>query len=90
MLDFRNLPPPGVPGTLLCNPPYGERIGTEAELVGLYSSLGEVLRERWRGWQAYVFTGNPRLAARLGMAPIAERALFNGKIPCRLLRFQLS
>ena len=90
VLDFRNLPPPGVPGTLLCNPPYGERIGTEAELVGLYSSLGEVLRERWRGWQAYVFTGNPRLAARLGMAPIAERALFNGKIPCRLLRFQLS
>src|SRR5262249_32146609 len=88
--DFRNFTPPaGPPGTLLCNPPYGERIGTESELVDLYSSLGEVLRARWGGWRAYVFTGNPRLAARLG-APIEERALFNGKIPCRLLRFNLS
>src|SRR5262249_54058787 len=31
--DFR--PPPGPPGTILCNPPYGERIGEEKELRGL-------------------------------------------------------
>ena len=35
-------PPDGPPGILLCNPPYGERIGEEKELVGLYRALGEV------------------------------------------------
>ena len=38
--DFR--PPEGPPGTILCNPPYGERIGDENELRGLYAALGEI------------------------------------------------
>jgi putative N6-adenine-specific DNA methylase len=79
-------PPPGPPGTLLCNPPYGERLGEETALVPLYRSLGDVLR-RAPGWQAFVFTGNPRLADAIGLTPAQEIALYNGKIPCRLLRF---
>jgi putative N6-adenine-specific DNA methylase len=85
--DFR--PPAGPPGMLLCNPPYGERLGEEKELRGLYRTLGAVFRERCPGWTAYVFTGNARLARELGMDPAAEVPLFNGKIPCRLLRFDL-
>jgi putative N6-adenine-specific DNA methylase len=85
--DFR--PPDGPPGVLVCNPPYGERIGEEKELVGLYRLLGEVFARRCPGWTAYVFTGNPRLAEAIGLTPAAEVALFNGKIPCRLLRFEL-
>jgi putative N6-adenine-specific DNA methylase len=85
--DFR--PPSGPPGVILCNPPYGERIGEEKELIGLYRTLGEVLRERCDGWQAFVFTGNARLARQLGMKPAEQLHLFNGRIPCRLLRFDL-
>jgi putative N6-adenine-specific DNA methylase len=89
--DVRDLrPPAGPPGVLLCNPPYGERIGEEKELQGLYRTLGEVFRERCGGWTAYVFTGNARLARRIGLRPSAEVPLFNGKIPCRLLRFDLT
>jgi putative N6-adenine-specific DNA methylase len=85
--DIRNfVPPEGPPGVILCNPPYGERIGEERELVGLYRLLGEVFR-RCAGWQAWVFTGNPRLAAEIGLQPAEEVPLYNGKIPCRLLRF---
>jgi putative N6-adenine-specific DNA methylase len=90
--EFR---PPVPTGTIVCNPPYGERLGTEADLKGLYVTLGEVLHERCRGWQAFVFTGNPSLAAHLmpphaGMAPAERRSLFNGRIPCQLLHFDLS
>jgi putative N6-adenine-specific DNA methylase len=90
--DFR---PPSPTGTIVCNPPYGERLGNEAELKGLYSTLGEVLRDRCHGWQAFVFTGNPSLADHLtssrgGMAPVERRSLFNGRIPCQLLHFDLS
>jgi putative N6-adenine-specific DNA methylase len=84
--DFR---PPGEGGTLICNPPYGERIGEEKELRGLYELLGGVLREHCRGWTAFVFTGNQRLARHLGLEPAERRPLFNGKIPCQLLKFVL-
>jgi putative N6-adenine-specific DNA methylase len=85
--DFE--PPPGPPGTILCNPPYGERIGEERDLKGLYQTLGEVLRNRCSGWRAFIFAGNARLARMIGLAPAAQIPLFNGKIPCRLLRYDL-
>jgi putative N6-adenine-specific DNA methylase len=85
--DFR--PPPGPPGILLCNPPYGERLGEERNLRGLYQTLGEVFSQRCPGWTAYVFTGNPRLAEAIGLKPAREIALYNGKIPCRLLQFPI-
>ena len=82
-------PPSDEPGTLVCNPPYGERIGEEKELRGLYRTLGEIFRQHCAGWTAYVFTGNTRLAGEIGLPPAEQVPLFNGKIPCRLLRFEM-
>jgi putative N6-adenine-specific DNA methylase len=87
LADF--CPPPGPPGVFVCNPPYGERLGEERELRGLYRLLGEVLTQRCRGWTAWVFTGNQRLAGMIGLKPASETPLFNGKIPCRLLEYRL-
>jgi putative N6-adenine-specific DNA methylase len=85
--DFQ--PPPGPPGIILCNPPYGERLGDEKELRDLYKLIGKVIRERCQGWQACVFSGNSRLA-RLIDLPIQESIpLFNGRIPCRLWKFTI-
>ncbi len=77
--------PDGPPGTILCNPPYGERIGEERELRGLYQALGHVLKERCRGWRAFVFTGNAALARSIGLPAVSRVNLFNGRIPCQLL-----
>jgi putative N6-adenine-specific DNA methylase len=85
--DFR--PPPGPPGVIVCNPPYGERLGEEKELRGLYRLLGEVFAQRCAGWTAHVFTGNPRLADAIGLTPAEQVPLYNGKIPCRLLKLVL-
>jgi putative N6-adenine-specific DNA methylase len=85
--DVRDFSPPvGPPGTLICNPPYGERIGEEKELRGLYRTMGETFR-RSPGWDVWVFTGNQRLAALIDLPRKEEVPLFNGKIPCRLIRF---
>ncbi|HWG46167.1 MAG TPA: THUMP domain-containing protein [Gemmataceae bacterium] len=86
--DFQ--PPDGPPGVILCNPPYGERLGEEKNLFSLYRLLGEVFSQRCAGWTAFVFTGNPRLANAIGLTPAAQIPLFNGKIPCRLLKFELA
>jgi putative N6-adenine-specific DNA methylase len=89
--DLRDFQPPeGPPGVILCNPPYGERLGDEASLRDLYRLMGAVFRERCHGWTAWVFTGNRRLAQQIGLEPAEEVPLFNGKIPCRLLKFPCS
>lgn len=91
--DVRNVrdftPPDGPPGVIVCNPPYGERIGEEKDLRGLYRTLAEVFR-RCQGWAPWVFTGNPRLAAQIDLPRAEEIPLYNGKIPCRFIRFQTS
>jgi putative N6-adenine-specific DNA methylase len=88
--DIRNFEAPqGLQGAIVCNPPYGERIGEEKDLRPLYRTIGEVFRERCSGWTAFVFTGNASLAKCIGLSPTSRIPLFNGKIPCQLLRFDL-
>jgi 23S rRNA (guanine2445-N2)-methyltransferase / 23S rRNA (guanine2069-N7)-methyltransferase len=82
--------PRGEPGLVVTNPPYGERIGAESGLPELYSELGRVLREQFRGWQAAILTGNPPLARNLGIHAKRTHRVFNGTIECRLLRFDLN
>jgi 23S rRNA (guanine2445-N2)-methyltransferase len=79
--------PAARPGTVICNPPYGERIGEEKELRALYRTLGELFR-RCPGWGVWVFTGNQRLADQIGLPRAEDVPLFNGRIPCRLIRFE--
>ena len=76
-------------GLVVCNPPYGERIGAESGLPALYGELGRVLREEFGGWQAAILTGNPPLARHLGVYAKRSHRIFNGPIECRLLRFDL-
>jgi putative N6-adenine-specific DNA methylase len=91
VLDLAEVrPPDGPPGIFVCNPPYGERIGEEKELRGLYRALGQVLQERFRGWQAYVFSGNGALARQIRLQVSNRWPLFNGKIRCELLHFSPS
>ncbi|MFI4890362.1 MAG: bifunctional 23S rRNA (guanine(2069)-N(7))-methyltransferase RlmK/23S rRNA (guanine(2445)-N(2))-methyltransferase RlmL [Steroidobacterales bacterium] len=77
-------------GLVVCNPPYGERIGAESSLPALYGALGQLLRERFRGWQAAILTGNPPLARHLGVYAKRTHRFLNGTIECRLLRFDLN
>jgi len=79
--------PPQDHGLLITNPPYGARLGEAEQLRPLYVTLGQLIRERMPGWQGAVFTGNPELAAQIGLKPQRVIALDNGGIPCRLLLY---
>ncbi len=76
-------------GLVIVNPPYGERLGTEDELPALYAHLGAVLKERFLGWRAAVFTGTPELGKHMGLRAVKTHTLYNGPIECRLLHFQV-
>ena len=74
---------------MVVNPPYGERLGAGTDLAGLYGRLGSVLKERFEGWSASVFTGDPDLGKQMGLRAQRMHALYNGPIECRLLHFQV-
>jgi len=76
-------------GLLVVNPPYGERLGDEDGLVGLYTELGELLRTHFQGWQASVLTGNPEMAFKLGIRARKSYKLYNGAIECKLFNFEI-
>lgn len=94
MLENRDLatltvPKSAQPGLLVTNPPYGKRLGETTQLVDLYETLGERLRESFSGWEAAVFTGNPDLSAYLGLRAHRLNVLYNGPLECRLLLFHI-
>ena len=63
------------------------RSGAAARSV--YELLGQKLREQFEGWKAAVFTGNPPLAKSISINARRTHTLFNGRIECRLLRFDI-
>ena len=77
------------PGTVIMNPPYGERIGEEAEMDALYKTIGDTLKTGFQGYNAFIFTGNLAAAKRIGLKPARRVPLFNGPIDCRLLKYEL-
>jgi 23S rRNA (guanine2445-N2)-methyltransferase len=81
-------PPPG-PGVLIFNPPYGKRLGEEEALRPLYKQIGDVLKQRCKGYTAYLFTGNLELAKSVGLKASRRIVLFNGPIECRLLKYEM-
>lgn len=76
--DFERAPMPRHPGVIVCNPPYGERLGGD-EVVALYGRFGAWLR-RQRGWRALVFVGNREWEAAVGLRPRLKKPLTNGPI----------
>ena len=73
------------PGLVITNPPYGERLGAEGELIPLYEQLGDVLKQRFSGWNAFVLTGSSVLAKSIGLRAARRTPIWNGPIECRLL-----
>lgn len=77
-------------GLLIANPPYGERLGDETQLLPLYQKLGQVLHQYDAGWQAAILTSNPMLAKAIGLRSEKQYTLFNGALECKLYCFSLA
>lgn len=77
------------PGLLICNPPYGERLGDEEETAELYKKFGETLKTHFIGWKAAMIISNPELGFRLGLRSQKPITLFNGALECKLLRMDI-
>jgi len=83
-------PPPGAgPGLVLCNPPYGRRVGGRGDVGSLYRTLAHVLRAQFSGWRLGVLTAYRTLPTHFGLKPAASHPLVNGGLRVVLHLFSL-
>ncbi len=80
---------PAEHGMLVANLPYGERMGELDELAELYPKLGDVLKRKFGGWTAFLFTADKAILKLMRLSPSKRTPLFNGAIECRLLEYKI-
>ncbi|MDO4626404.1 MAG: bifunctional 23S rRNA (guanine(2069)-N(7))-methyltransferase RlmK/23S rRNA (guanine(2445)-N(2))-methyltransferase RlmL [Pasteurellaceae bacterium] len=83
-------PCPDVVGTVICNPPYGERLGTTPALIALYSVFGQRLKQQFGGWNASIFSSEQGLLDCLRMRAQRQFKAKNGPLDCIQKNYQIS
>ncbi|WP_440162820.1 bifunctional 23S rRNA (guanine(2069)-N(7))-methyltransferase RlmK/23S rRNA (guanine(2445)-N(2))-methyltransferase RlmL [Actinobacillus pleuropneumoniae] len=83
-------PCPNQVGTVICNPPYGERLGTTPALIALYSVFGQRLKQQFSGWNASIFSGEPELLNCLRLRSHRQFKAKNGPLDCLQKNYQIS
>jgi len=89
-IHFNELFLPSQTGIIVCNPPYGKRIGTYEELCDLYQELGSFLKSRASGWHFWLLSGTPKLGRFLQMKAIKRFPISNGGIDCRWMHYPIN
>ncbi|HLA84278.1 MAG TPA: bifunctional 23S rRNA (guanine(2069)-N(7))-methyltransferase RlmK/23S rRNA (guanine(2445)-N(2))-methyltransferase RlmL [Thermoguttaceae bacterium] len=84
--DFHDLTSTRKHGCVICNPPYGQRIGDRDDLRDLYRAMPEVLR-RLKTWSHYILTSYPDFEQLIGQQADRRRKLYNGRIQCTYYQF---
>ncbi|MDD0824072.1 bifunctional 23S rRNA (guanine(2069)-N(7))-methyltransferase RlmK/23S rRNA (guanine(2445)-N(2))-methyltransferase RlmL [Mannheimia sp. AT1] len=77
-------------GTVVCNPPYGERLGTTPALIALYSVFGQRLKQQFAGWNASIFSGEPELLNCLRLRSDRQFKAKNGPLDCVQKNYHIS
>ena len=86
LADARKISAEGRRGTIVTNPPYGERLSTPQEVEQLYRELGVHFRSL-APWQVYVITSHDGFERLYGKRADKVRKLYNGMIPCYLYHY---
>ncbi|OIP42414.1 MAG: hypothetical protein AUK47_04470 [Deltaproteobacteria bacterium CG2_30_63_29] len=83
--DVRALEPAGL---IVCNPPYGERMGDDAEVIALHEDLSRVVRG-FSGHELAFISTTRALKRGVHLKPDAKLEVFNGKLRCQLAKYSI-
>ncbi|HYP67784.1 MAG TPA: THUMP domain-containing protein [Thiobacillaceae bacterium] len=87
--DILDIEAPAETGVMVMNPPYGVRLGDEAELAELYPKLGDVLKQKFAGWRAYIISADENLPKLIRLTASRKTPLYNGALECRLYEYKV-
>jgi len=80
---------PAETGVLLTNPPYGERMGEQQELAEFYPKFGNLLKQKFAGWNCYILSADMNLPKLIRLQVSRRTPLFNGALECRLFEYKI-
>ncbi|WP_222890065.1 bifunctional 23S rRNA (guanine(2069)-N(7))-methyltransferase RlmK/23S rRNA (guanine(2445)-N(2))-methyltransferase RlmL [Enterobacter sp. C2] len=80
--QLTNPQPEGPHGTVLSNPPYGERLESEPALIALHSLLGRTLKNNFGGWNVSLFSASQELLNCLQLRADRQFKAKNGPLDC--------
>jgi len=73
-------------GFIICNPPYGERLGQMKEVEQLYRQIGKTFKA-FDTWSFYIITSHPEFEKIFGRRADKKRKLYNGRLLCNYYQF---
>jgi len=79
-----------ITGTVLSNPPYGERLESEPALIALHSQLGRIMKQQFGGWGLSLFSASPDLLSCLQLRAERQFKAKNGPLECVQKNYQLA
>ena len=79
-----SIEPAAETGVLICNPPYGKRVGDDKALRNLYASIGNLMRSSFAGWSVVMLSGNSVLDRHIGMEFDTVAGTTNGGLKVRI------
>ena len=85
--DLRDVTLPAPGGVILCNPPYGERLGDRKAAAAVERALGQ-LKLRCPGWTLCAISADPSFERNAGRRADKKRRLYNGRLECEFLTFR--
>jgi putative N6-adenine-specific DNA methylase len=75
--------------SVVCNPPYGIRMDTDNKIKDFMKQLGDFLKQRCKGGEAYLYFGNRELIKSIGLKPDWKKVLISGGLDGRLVKYSL-
>tara|TARA_B100000900_G_scaffold313574_1_gene272444 strand:- start:1129 stop:2268 length:1140 start_codon:yes stop_codon:yes gene_type:complete len=89
-LDFKNFKPLDTEGTIVINPPYGERLQFEIEKLNeFYQMIGDIFKKNCHGHNCFVFSSNLEAIKFIGLQSKFKLPLKNGKLDCRFISYPI-
>ncbi|MCR9099494.1 MAG: THUMP domain-containing protein [bacterium] len=85
---FEKLEPEVEAGMIIMNPPYDERL-SEADIGAFYEMIGDQLKQRFTGFDAWIISSSTDGFKRLGLKSSQKIPLFNGALECRFVKYEL-
>lgn len=85
--DFLSLDPFEGGGTVICNPPYGERIGEEEEIIEFYEKIGDTFKQSFKGFNCWIISSNIDALKNVGLKTSSRIKVFNGNLECSFRQY---
>ncbi len=86
--DIKDFEVPPGRGTVVMNPPYGERM-VKDNIEELYKSIGDTFKKNFSGYDCWMISSNMEAFKHVGLRPSRKITLFNGQLECRFMKYEM-